>query len=391
MEKRRNLRAAVVGCGALARSVHLPNLKENPRVELAVTCDIDFEKARECCELYGAERAESDWRRLIDDPDIDLIILVTHTELRGELIVPALRAGKPVYTEKPLTTDREELLEIVRTSTQEGVPVCVGHNRRSSPAMIEFKRLLDRAKTYKNPVRPSVDRHYSRAKLPEEERLQLLIRIDDDARSWKEWGFWSPEGTMFNEMVHFIDIALWLNDSYPVRLFAEGSPRGNFVLVMRFADGSLTTFHHSMVGHFDYPKELFEATVNNISLAMDHHIEIRQFGMEDEEIVKVFPFNRDCDWAEKEGMSGYMQAMENELQRIKKEGGNLRFLRVNKGHYMHLDRFMDHIEGNGENPCDAQSAAPVNRIAVRALQSARLGMPVQIGCEDWHIPQISDD
>lgn len=382
----RKFKTAVVGCGALAQGTHLYNLRKNPRVELAVTCDLNPDTASYCCERFGAGRAETDWRRLIDDPELDLIVLATHTNLRGELIVPALKAGKPVYTEKPLSTSRDELIKIVKTSRKEKVPVCVGHNRRSSPAMLEFKRILDRAKSCENVARPSVDRFNSRAKLPEEERLQLLMRIDDDARSWKEWGFWDAGGTMFNEMVHFIDIALWLNDSYPVRVFAEGSTRGNFALLMRFADGSLTTIHHSMVGHFDYPKELFEATCNNVSLAMDQHIELRQFGMEDEEVVKLFPYGNRSGWAKQQGMIGYLNAISGERERAKSKGEMPRFLRVNKGHYQHIDNFLNHIEDKGENPCDCESALAVNRIAARFLESARSGMPVPIGCEDWHIP-----
>ena len=355
-------------------------------MELVATCDINEDAARTCCEKYGAQRHETDWNDVVNASDIDLIVLATHTNLRGQLIVPALRAGKPVYTEKPLSASRNEMVEILRASRATAVPVCVGHNRRSSPAMLEFRRLVDKAKSGVAATRPSIDRSGSRGPIPEESRLQVLMRVNDDARSWKDWIFSDEEGIMFAEMVHFIDLALWLNDAHPVRLFAEGSCRGNFTLILKFGDGSITTLQHTMVGNFDYPKELFEVTLNNITVAMDQHIEVRQLGMSDEPVLRTFPYAEGCEWAEEQGMAGYMRSVEKEQRRALESGEPARFLDVNKGHYDHLDRFLDHIEGKGGNPCDVESAVPVNRIATKFLESARLGMPVAVGPEDWQLP-----
>src|SRR5262249_24373353 len=153
--------------------------------------------------------------------DIDVCVLCTHTNLRGRFIIPALKSGKAVYTEKPLAPSRAEMIDIVKTTRSTGKPVCVGHNRRSSPAVLEFKRLLDKAKSGAVATKPSVDRSAGRAPLQEESQMQLLIRVNDDARSWKSWAFWDDEGILFNEMVHFIDLALWFNDAPPVRVFVE--------------------------------------------------------------------------------------------------------------------------------------------------------------------------
>ena len=146
-------RVAVVGCGALARGAHPPNCRRNRRVELAAVCDIDPRAAEQCREEFGAALAETDWRRIVAVADIDGCVLCTHTSLRGEFIVPALESGKAVYAEKPLAPSRKEMLDIVLASRRTGRPVCVGHNRRSSPAVLEFKRLLDKLLD-KGPVRP---------------------------------------------------------------------------------------------------------------------------------------------------------------------------------------------------------------------------------------------
>ena len=381
-------RVAVVGCGALAQGAHLPNCQRNPRVELVAVCDVDKAAAESCKERFGAQRVETDWRRVAEAKDIDLCVLCTHTNLRGAFIVPALEAGKAVYTEKPLAPSRQEMLEIVMASRRTGRPVCVGHNRRSSPAILEFKRLLDKAKAGTRGTPPTVDRMAGRDPIPEEGYTQVLMRVNDDSRSWKHWIFLDEEGAMHAEMVHFIDLALWFNDAAPVRVFAEGSPRGNFTILIRFADGSLSTLQHSIVGNFDYPKELIEATTKNITVAMDQHIEVRQIGMEDEPVQRFFPYAESSQWATQLGMNGYMREFEAERQRARGEGRPSRWLNVDKGHYEHLDRFLDHLEGKGPNPCEIGGAVTVNRITLKVLESARLGLPVAVNPGDWNIPTV---
>jgi len=279
----------VVGCGALATGAHLPNIRQSDLFELVVACDSRQEAAEAAKARFGAARAAADWREVVAAPDVELIVLCTHTGLRGELICEALRRGKPVYTEKPLAKSRREMMEILRASDATGVSVCVGHNRRSSPAVLEFKRLIDKARREGAGRRPSVDRSVEGCKpLAEERQMQLLIRVNDDIRSWKGWIFDDEEGILVTEMVHFIDLALWLNPTPPIEVYACGSPRGNFTEVIRFQDSSLATLHHSMVGHFDYPKELFEASLRNVTIAMDHHVEIRQRGLADEPFRRNF-------------------------------------------------------------------------------------------------------
>jgi len=379
-------RVAVVGCGALAQGCHLPNARANPRVELVAVCDLDSRVAESCRNKYGAQRAETDWRKIVEAKDIDVCVLATHTNLRGQFIVPALEAGKAVYTEKPLGTNLREMVEIVQAARRTGRPVCVGHNRRSSPAVLEFKRLLDKAKSGAAATKPSVDRSDGCERLPEERWTQLLMRVNDDVRSWKSWIFFDEEGIMFAEMVHFIDLMLWFNDAEPIRVYAEGSNRGNFTLVFRFSDGSITTMQHTLVGNFDYPKELFEATARNITVAMDQHIEVRQCGLADEPTQQFFPYAPESSWAVKLGMSGYMQELAAEQKRAAAAGEPARWINVIKGHAEHLDRFLTHVEGRGENPCGVEGAVPVNRLALKCLESCRLGLPVAVNPEDWHIP-----
>ena len=92
-------RMAIIGCGAMSQGMHFPNAQKNPRVDLICACDINRSVAEQCGAAFGARRAETDWRKVVEAKDIDMIVLGTQHSIRGEVIIPALRHGKPVYTE----------------------------------------------------------------------------------------------------------------------------------------------------------------------------------------------------------------------------------------------------------------------------------------------------
>lgn len=357
-------------------------------MELAVACDADRDTAEAACRDFAGQRATTDWRAVIDDPSVDVIVLATHTGLREQLIVPALHAGKAVYVEKPLSSHEPAMLDIVRAARETNVPVCVGHNRRSSRAVLDLKRLLDKALACPDVVPPSVDRRGvgTHPPLAHPKQMQILMRINDDRRSWKEWIFADEQGILFAEMVHFVDVALWLTAAPPVRVFAEGSAQGNFALVIRCADGSLTTIQHTMIGHFDYPKELIEVTANHVTLAMEHHVELRQRGLPDEPFRRTYPFSTPAGAVNLEGIQGFYSAVTGALEQARRTGGAPAFISPDKGHASHLDRFLDCVEGKGPNPCDVADAVIVTRVTLKLLESIRLGQPLGIEREWLSVP-----
>jgi len=119
---------------------------------------------------------------------------------------------------------------------------------------------------------------------------------------------------------------------------------------------------------------------------MDQHIEIRQCGLDDEPALKRFPYAPGSEWARLRGLTGYMLEIEKERARARRARRAPRWLPVLKGHAAHLDRFLAHVEGKGPNPCDVECAVPVTRIALKLLESARLGLPLAVNPEDWHVP-----
>lgn len=133
------LRFAVIGCGSVARAQHIPNIAKSPRMTLHTCVDLDDAVLAECHDVFGAQHVRKDFEGTIADPEVDVICLATTEKLRLPVIALAAKAGKPVYVEKPLATTLQETIEIQKVVHASGIPFCVGHNRRCSPAMLRLR------------------------------------------------------------------------------------------------------------------------------------------------------------------------------------------------------------------------------------------------------------
>ncbi|WP_175825359.1 Gfo/Idh/MocA family protein [Burkholderia cepacia] len=97
------LKVGVLGVGDIS-DVYLHNLAKYPIVELAAVAGRDLEKARAKAAAHGVPKAYPDAASLIDDVGIDIVLNLTTPDVHAELTLAALRAGKHVYSEKPLAT-----------------------------------------------------------------------------------------------------------------------------------------------------------------------------------------------------------------------------------------------------------------------------------------------
>ena len=368
----RPLRVGVVGCGMLASGVHLPNVVRNPQLTLAWACDADAERARVAGKEFGATGVTTDYREVLRDPTVDLVILATTHTLRLEFIRMAAQLGKPVYVEKPMAGTAAEVTEVLKLVQDSGIPFCVGHNRRSAAAVKDAVALLSRLET-EHPVVPwRLDRRSGlRSHWPEEDQRMVLIRVNDDVLTWKPWSF--ADGAVINEMTHFVDLAnLFMGRRSPCEVRTVGSERMNFTIVIKYDDGSLATLAHSAVGTLDYPKELYEITCHGAIVAIDHLMELRVMGMEGEPFRRSYPSPDARARTRQPGIEGFyesaQQTIEERLQRGDREifiGG------PDKGHYAHLDQFAQCVRGLAASPCDAKEGAMSTLLTLEALESCR--------------------
>lgn len=111
---------ALIGCGAMG-AAHLDEIYCMEHVNVVAVCDTDEERAREFAHRYGAQRIETDYRALMDNPLVDIVIIATYPGSHLEILSACLAAGKHVICEKPLAAtleDGEKMVRLIRENPQ---------------------------------------------------------------------------------------------------------------------------------------------------------------------------------------------------------------------------------------------------------------------------------
>lgn len=379
------LRVAVIGSGAFARSEHFPNCVRNPQVQLVTACSRSEGKRAAAQRDFGALKTEADAQKVFDDPDIDMVILSVPHDVHFEMIMGALKAKKHVLCEKPMAMNLDESYEIMKAVKQAGTKLCVDYNRRFSPSMQHMK-----ARYQAHRANPTVSagqfvEDKARPKLPEEEASMLSVRINDESSTYRpiHLDFKTGGGQIIGETCHWLDLSCWLLDDMPVRVFATGSTRLSHIITLDFAQGHKASIMFSPVGTFEYPKELFELMDNAALFRNLCFVETEVWGAAGME-KKTFPLQFDeCPEAGVEGgLSGYIAKLQRRAE-VHAESGKQKWpdLFPDKGHYQLLDAFADAILNDKPSPIDEKAGARATYLCVRAIESIRCGMPLPVNTE----------
>ncbi len=123
-------RIGLIGTGARARA-HLAGFARMPEVKVTALCDVDGARAREVnATLGGGAAVYTDYRELIRDKNVDVVVVVAPNHLHHEMALAALRAGKDLVLEKPMGIDYRQAVEIVREARRTGRTVAMSMQRR---------------------------------------------------------------------------------------------------------------------------------------------------------------------------------------------------------------------------------------------------------------------
>ena len=380
------LRVAVIGCGSVARSQHIPNIVGSSRMMLHTCVDLDDAVLAECRDVFGAEHIRKDYEGAIADPEVDMICVATTEKLRLPLIALAAKVGKPVYVEKPLGTSLEEIGEIQRVVRASGIPFCVGHNRRASPAMLDGQRIFRRHMAHPQSCpwrwRREGDQLPS---LGDDGVPSVSVRINDDWYSWKGWVFdkaQAPHGPMLFEMTHFTDVCNWFLAEEPVEVTAVETGMLNMAVIVRYQSGALATIVIGNNGTMGYCKELYEFMGNGGYLAIDHMLEVRTAAIEGAAARTTYPMvhDRHPQIGREGGVPGWLAKKRAACDEATAQNDPLLQFTAepDKGHAHALERFVDQILGNGPEVCGVEASVLATRVAFAAIRSARERRPVAL-------------
>ncbi len=378
LNKTAPLRFAVIGCGSVARTQHIPNIVKSSRMTLHTCVDMDDGVLAECRDVFGAMHTRKDFQGAIEDPEVDVICLATTEKLRLPVIALAAKVKKPVYVEKPLARTLDEMREIQRLVHAANLPFCVGHNRRSSPAMLDAHRIFRRHMTNPAPCPWRWRREAGVPALPDDGVPSVSVRINDDWYSWKSWVFdksHAPHGPMLFEMTHFTDVCNWFLGDEPIEVVAVETGMLNEAVIIRYRNGALATIVIGSNGTLGYCKELYEFMGKGTYLAVDHMLEVRTAGIEGASEKTTYPMvqDRHPQIGIEGGVSGWLAKKRAACaEAAANDDPLLQFTaEPDKGHAHALERFVDQILGEGPEVCGVDDSVLATRVAFAAIKSAQ--------------------
>jgi predicted dehydrogenase len=132
----------VIGAGIVGGAWHAHVYSRLPRAKLVAVCDLDEQRAAGVARAAGAEAVYTDYRQLLERPDIAAVSIATPDFAHREIAVAAAAAGKHILVEKPLATTVADAEAIVAAARQGGVKLMVDFHNRVNPPFVEARRSL---------------------------------------------------------------------------------------------------------------------------------------------------------------------------------------------------------------------------------------------------------
>lgn len=139
----KKLRWGFIGCGEVCELKSGPAFAEVEDSTVVAVMSRTEKKARSYAERHGVPRWYTDAQELIDDSDVNAIYVATPPSSHATYAIMAMKAGKPVYVEKPLASNYEDCIRVNRVSEQTGIPCFVAYYRRNLPYFQKVKQLVE--------------------------------------------------------------------------------------------------------------------------------------------------------------------------------------------------------------------------------------------------------
>ena len=137
------IRWGIIGCGDVTEVKSGPAFNKVEGSELLAVMRRDASLAEDYARRHNVPRFYSNAYDLINDKDINAIYVATPPSSHAEYGIASIKAGKPVYIEKPMALNYSECLEINNASEKYGVPVFVAYYRRTLPGFLKVKELVE--------------------------------------------------------------------------------------------------------------------------------------------------------------------------------------------------------------------------------------------------------
>ena len=200
------IRFAIIGCGLIGKK----RAACLPPGSLATACDLDGARAQALASTSPGCRAETDPAAVFRSGDVDAVIISAVNSALAGLTADAIRAGKHVLVEKPVTLRADEAQELHALAQEKRVRVRAGYNHRFHPAFQKAREIVD-----SGALGPLM---FLRA------RYGHGGRVGYD-REWRADPKLSGGGELIDQGVHLIDLSRWFLGDFP---FVDGFAKTYF-------------------------------------------------------------------------------------------------------------------------------------------------------------------
>jgi predicted dehydrogenase len=136
------LRAGVIGCGYWGPNI-IRNLDALPEVDLIYIADLNVDQLKKQQTLYPHIKTTTNYQDIIQDPSIDIVLIVTPVNTHYHFAKEALANGKHVFVEKPLTNSVQSSAELCDLAESKNLTLMVGHTFVYTSAVRKMKEILD--------------------------------------------------------------------------------------------------------------------------------------------------------------------------------------------------------------------------------------------------------
>lgn len=137
------LKWGFIGCGEVTELKSGPAFSSVSGSMVEAVMSRSEAKARDYAERHGINKWYTDAQELIDDPDVNAVYVATPPSSHATFAIMAMKAGKPVYVEKPLAASYEDCSRVNRVSEQTHIPCFVAYYRRYLPYFQKVKSIID--------------------------------------------------------------------------------------------------------------------------------------------------------------------------------------------------------------------------------------------------------
>jgi len=142
INEKKKLNVGIVGCGSFSKT-HLSILKKIPNANVVALCDTNIDTAKSLSEKFSVKNIYSYYLEMLDKENLDVVHVVSSAQTHAPVSIAAMKKGCHVLVEKPMAVNAQEARDMIRTSKENNVKLCVEHSLLYDPAMIEAREILN--------------------------------------------------------------------------------------------------------------------------------------------------------------------------------------------------------------------------------------------------------